>query len=99
MSKILLDLNNPIFQKDLFSLQKLEALAVLKTLKKISQLTWKQLYQYQGLKWETIYSKKGKKGETLYSFRITKKCRGIATREGEYLRLLSIHSDQDSAYH
>ena len=72
MSKILLNLNNPIFQQDLFNLPKKEALAVLKTLKKISQITWQQLYQDKGLKWEMIYSKKGDKGEKLYSFRITK---------------------------
>jgi hypothetical protein len=40
MSRILLDLNNPIFQQDLFALQKSEALAALKTLRKVSQLTW-----------------------------------------------------------
>ncbi len=98
MSKILLDLNNPVFQQDLFNLQKAEALAILKTFRKISQLTWEQLYQDQGLKWEKISSKKGKNGETLYSLRITQKCRGIAVREGDYLRLLSLHSDHDSAY-
>lgn len=98
MSKILLDLNNPVFQKDLFTLQKAEAFALLKTFKKISQLTWEQLYQDQGLKWEKIYSKQGKKGETLYSFRINQKCRGIAVRDGDYLRLLSLHSDHNSAY-
>ncbi len=79
-------------------MQKPEALAALKTLKKISQLTWDKLYQDQGLKWEMIYSKKGRKGETLYSFRITQKCRGIGIREGDYLRLLSLHSEHDSAY-
>lgn len=81
MKKILLDLNNPIFQEDLFALQKQEALAVLKTLKKISQLTWEQLYQDSGLKWKIIYSKLGKKGENLSSFIITKKCRGIGVRD------------------
>ena len=57
MSRILLDLNNPIFQQDLFVLPKAEALAVLKILKKVSQLTWEQLYKDQGLKWELIRSK------------------------------------------
>lgn len=52
MSKILLDLNNPVFQQDLFNLPKQEVFAVLKTLKKISQLTWEQVYQDRGLKWE-----------------------------------------------
>jgi hypothetical protein len=54
MSRILLDLNNPFFQQDLFVLPKAEALAVLKILKKVSQLTWEQLYKDQGLKWELI---------------------------------------------
>lgn len=98
MSDILLDLNNPIFQQHLFALPKSEALATLKTLRKISQLTWKQLYQDKGLKWEMIQSKKGKNGETLYTIRITQKCRAIAIREDNYLRLLSLHSDHDSAY-
>jgi hypothetical protein len=56
MSRILLDLNNPIFQQDLFVLPKAEALTVLKILKKVSQLTWEQLYKDQGLKWELIRS-------------------------------------------
>ena len=98
MSRILLDLNNPIFQKDLFALSKSEAIAILKILKKISQLTWEQLYKDQGLKWELIRSKKGKQGEKLYSLRVTQKCRAVAIREGDYLRLLSLHSDHDSAY-
>jgi len=98
MSKILLDLNNPIFQKDLFALSKSETIATLKILRKISQLTWEQLYQDQGLKWELIRSKQGKQSEKLYSLRVTQKCRAVAIREGDYLRLLSLHSDHDSAY-
>ena len=98
MSRILLDLNNPIFQQDLFGLPKAEALAVLKILKKVSQLTWEHLYKDQGLKWELIRSKQGKNGEKLYSLRITQKCRAVAVRESEYLRFLSLHSDHDSAY-
>ena len=98
MSKVLLDLNNPIFERDLFNLSKSEASSALKTFRKISQLTWEHLYQDQGLKWEKINSKKGQKGENLYSFRITQKCRAIAAREGDYLRILSLHSDHDSAY-
>ena len=98
MSRILLDLNNPIFQQDLFVLSKSEAVATLKILRKISQLTWEQLYKDQGLKWELIRSKQGKRGEKLYSLRVTQKCRAVAIREGDYLRLLSLHSDHDSAY-
>jgi hypothetical protein len=98
MSKILLDLNNPIFQQDLFSLPKSDAFAALKTFRKISQLTWEQLYADQGLKWELIRRKIGNGSEKLYSLRITQKCRAIAIREGNYLRFLSLHSEHDSAY-
>jgi hypothetical protein len=98
MSRILLDLNNPIFQQDLFGLTKSEVIAVLKTLRKVSQLTWEQLYKDQGLKWEMIRSKQGENGEKLYSLRITQKCRAVAVREDDYLRFLSLHSDHDSAY-
>jgi len=34
-----LDLNNPVFQRQLFVLQKNEQLSVLKTLRKISEMT------------------------------------------------------------
>ncbi|MGI0479735.1 hypothetical protein ACN4EE_02980 [Geminocystis sp. CENA526] len=98
MNKVLLDLNNTIFQKHLFNLSKSDLIAVFKTLKKISNLTWEQLYQDQGLKWEMIKNKQGKKGEKLYTLRITQKCRSIGVREGDYLRLLSLHTDHDSAY-
>ncbi|WP_017293544.1 hypothetical protein [Geminocystis herdmanii] len=98
MNKVLLDLNNPIFQKHLFNLSKSDLISVFKTLKKISNLTWEQLYQDQGLKWEKIKNQKGKKTENLYTLRITQKCRSIAVREGDYLRLLSLHTDHDSAY-
>ena len=54
--RVLLDLNNPVFQENLFSLQKVERHAALDTLKKIRQLTWLQVYRDQGLKWEKITS-------------------------------------------
>jgi len=37
--KVLLDLNNPVFQASLFGLQKPERHAALETLKKIRELT------------------------------------------------------------
>lgn len=47
-----LDLNNPVFQENLLTLQKPERLAALDTLNKIRQLTWNwnQLYHDNGLK-------------------------------------------------
>ena len=51
-----LDLNNEVFQLGWFRLEKDEQQRVLDTLKKISQLTWDQVYRDQGLKWEKIVS-------------------------------------------
>ena len=93
-----LDLNNIEFQSDLFNLQKPEQLAVLATLRKIALLSWDQVHRDKGLNWEAIHSRSGGDGKRLYSLRITQRCRAVAMREGEYLRLLSIHPDHDSAY-
>jgi len=98
MEKITIDLNNPEFQHDLFKLQKIEQLAFVNTLKKISQLTWQQLYSDTGLKWEAITSKPTKNNIRLYSFRFSQKYRAVAYRENKFLRIQSLHVDHDSAY-
>lgn len=51
-----LDLNNPVFQGNLLTLQKPERHAALDALNKIRQLTWEQVYRDAGLKWEKISS-------------------------------------------
>ena len=98
MTKIKIDLNNLDFQKDLFSLQKNEQLSLIRTLKKINELTWDNLYKDQGLKWEAIVSKTTKSGQGIYSFRFSQKYRVLALRDGVYLRLLTLHTEYDSAY-
>ncbi len=98
MTKIKIDLDNPDFQKDLFFLQKNEQLALIKTLRKISNLNWDELYRDQGLKWEAIISKTTKNNDRIYSFRFSQKYRVLALREDSYLRLLTLHTDHDSAY-
>jgi len=40
-----LDLNNPVFQRQLFALEKAQQLGVLSTLRKHSGLRWPQVYQ------------------------------------------------------
>jgi GH35 family endo-1,4-beta-xylanase len=55
---IRLDLNNPVFQENLFGLQKPERSAAIDTLRKIRQMSWNQLYRDNGLKWEKIASVK-----------------------------------------
>jgi hypothetical protein len=98
VKNIILDLNSPIFQKDLFALHKEEAHSLLSTLRKIPKMTWEELYKDKGLKWELIHSKKSKTGESIYGFRINRKFRATALREADYLRVLTLHTDHDSTY-
>ena len=97
--KVLLDLNNPTFQANLFGLQKPERHAALDTLNKIRQLTWSQVYRDNGLKWEKIVSVRAPAGiDAIYSLRITQSRRATAMRDGVYMRLLTIAPDHDSTY-
>jgi hypothetical protein len=96
---VLLDLNNPTFQANLFGLQKPERLATLDTLNKIRQLTWAQVYRDNGLKWEKIVSVRPPPGiDAIYSLRITQSRRATAFRDGQYMRLLTVAPDHDSTY-
>ena len=94
---IRLDLNNPEFQANLLALEKNEAWAVLKTLRLLQTLDWPQLQTSKGLRWELIQSRSGPDGERLHSLRISRSCRAVALRDGDWLRLLSLHPDHDSA--
>lgn len=94
-----LDLNNPVFQRDLLGLQKAERLGALDTLAKLQQLSWNQVYRDKGLRWEKIASVKPPPGiDALYSLRITQARRAVAYREGAFIRLLSIPPDHDATY-
>ena len=86
------------FQKDLFSIEKVEQRALLNTLKKIRELSFDELYKDKGIRWELITSKKTPKGHNIYSFRFSKKYRATAFREGNYIVLLALFPDHDSAY-
>lgn len=98
MAQVRLDLNSPAFLETWFSLPAPEAIRVLETLRKIGRLSWDQLYSDGGLRWEAIGSRSGPNKVRLYSLRITQKFRAVAYREGDWLRLLSLHPDHDSAY-
>ena len=98
-SLVRIDLNNPVFQEHLFSLQKPERNAAVDTLRKIRQLSWGQFYRDSGLKWEKIISVKPPQGiDAIYSLRITQSRRCTAYRDGDFLRLLTVAPDHDSTY-
>jgi hypothetical protein len=71
---------------------------VLATLRKLSEMSWDQVYRDAGLRWEAIHSHVGAKNERLYSLRMGKAFRAVCHRDGEWLRLVSLHPDHDSAY-
>jgi hypothetical protein len=93
-----LDLNNPVFLRNLFALAKNDQNQVLTTLRKLFQMTWDQVYRDSGLKWEAIVSQVGPHGGRIYSFRTGKALRAVAYRQDDWLRILSLHPDHDSAY-
>ena len=97
--RVRLDLNNPVFQENLLTLQKAERHAALDTLNKLRQMTWNQIYRDSGLNWEKIVSVKLPTGiDAIYSLRITQARRATAYRDGEFIRLLTIASDHDGTY-
>ncbi len=92
-----LDLNNPVFQRQLFALPKSAQTAVLNALRKLAALSWTQVYADAGLRWEAILSRVGPHGGRLYSLRIGRGFRAVAYRDGDWLRLLTLHPDHDAA--
>lgn len=91
----LLDLNDPEFQLEWFRLEKTEAYAVLKTLRKLRDLTWEQVYKDKGLNWEFA---REIQGQRFYSIRVTQKFRVLVRRVGDVVVFASLHPDHDSAY-
>jgi hypothetical protein len=98
MARVLLDLNNPEFQKNWVALEREEQLAVLATLGKIRQVEWDQLYRDRGLHWEAIQSHSGPNNRRIYTLRVTRRSRAAAYRDGDVLRFLTVHADHDAAY-
>ena len=97
-SKLRLDLNSPECQRALFMLDKDEQRMVLTTLGKLFKMTWEQVYRDAGLRCEAILWKKGPSGQRLSSLRIGRGFRALATRDRDFLRLLTLHPDHDAAY-
>ena len=96
---VLLDLNIPSFQDQLFALDDDDLVDVVAALKKLRKLDWPTLHGHKGFNWEDAgHPEKAPNASAIKSIRITKKARALAYREGNFMRFLSIHLDQDSAY-
>jgi hypothetical protein len=93
-----LDLNSPAFQEVFFRLELSELKQVVASLQRLRGLDWNALYRHPGFKWEAIRHLPTPKGATAYSLRLSEKIRAIAYRDGDFLRIISLHPDHDSAY-
>ena len=96
--KVRIDMDDAEFQRGLFALEKDDAASVLETLRKLNRMTWQQLYVDKGMHWEQIHGEVAPDRTNRHTFRITRAFRAVAVREGDWLRILSLHPDHDSAY-
>ena len=93
-----IDLNFPPFQQDLFSLDKTQLTAFVKSVKKINKMDLRQVRHSSGLNLEKIKNLKTSNGKTLYSIRMSKSFRAVICIEDDFIRFISLHPDHDSAY-
>lgn len=91
--RVLLDLNLPALQDDLFDLDANEYRQVAKAFKKIRVMTWEKVYRDHGLKWEAVKNSPG-----MYTIRLSRGSRALVTRDGDTMRFIAIRLDHDSAY-
>jgi hypothetical protein len=97
-SRVRLDLNSPEFQEVFFRLEVDELKQVVASLARLRELDWNNLYRHSGYRWEAIEHLEAPNGAKVYSLRLSQKIRAIAYRDGDFLRLISLHPDHDSAY-
>ena len=80
-------------------LESAELAQVAASLAQIQKLDWSNVYASKGLRWEAIDHLKAPDGKsTVYSVRLSQKIRGLAFREADFMRFISLHPDHDSAY-
>jgi hypothetical protein len=96
-NRIRLDLNSPEFQDVFFRLELDDLEQVVNALRRLRELDWNGLYRHTGFRWEAIeHLKVG--GGKVYSLRLSRRIRAVGIRDGNFLRLISIHPDHDSTY-
>jgi hypothetical protein len=99
------DLEFTGFINDLVELESSELDSLFKSVEKINQMTWMQVLATsskgagkRGLNWEVLPDQKTASGRIIATIRITKKIRARVTRDGVFMRFISLHPDHDSAY-
>ena len=97
-SRVRLDLNSPEFQDVFLRLEGPALKQVVGSLQRLRGLDWNAVYRHPGFKWEAIWHIRTPNGATAYSLRLSEKIRAIAYRDGDFLRIISLHPDHDSAY-
>jgi hypothetical protein len=97
-SRIRLDLNSPEFQDVFFRLQVDELKQVVSSLRRLRETDWNSLYRHPGFRWEALEHLKAPNGAKVYSLRLSQRIRAVAFRDADFLRLISLHPDHDSAY-
>ena len=97
-NRVRLDLNSPEFQDIFFRLETVELKQVVSSLRRLRELDWDTLYRHPGFHWESIRHIPTPNGATAYSFRLSEKIRAVGYRDGDFLRIISLHPDHDSAY-
>lgn len=97
-NRVRLDLNNPQFQDHFFSLEAAELKQVVASLRRLRQMDWDTVYSHSGLNWEALDHIKTPNGAKACSIRLSRKIRAIGYRDADFLRLVSLHPDHDSAY-
>jgi hypothetical protein len=97
-SRVRLDLNSPEFQEVFFRLELGELKQVVGALRRLRGLDWSVLYRHPGFRWEAIEHFRAPNGSKVHSLRLSQKVRAVGYRDGDFLRLISLHPDHDSAY-
>jgi hypothetical protein len=97
-SRVHLDLNSREFQDVFFRLEGGDLKQVVASLRRLRELDWNTLYRHTGFRWEVIEHLKAPHGAKVYSLRLSQRIRAVAFRDGDFLRLISLHPDHDSPY-
>ena len=82
----------------LFRLQGEELKLVMASLRRLRELDWDSLSRHTGCRREALEHVRAPNGARVYSLRLTQKIRAVALRDGDFLRLVSLHPDHDSTY-